>query len=784
MGGLLVLMPSWVLAQSDAAAPSLLLKSSPRLQEKTTELERTQGAVFIEGDRITEQQDSDLLVQGHAQYRRPGLSLKADQLLYNQNEDRLQAQGNVRVMQDGNLYTGPSLQLRVDRFQGQFDRPEFELRKASANGTAERLEFIDADRAVAHQARFSSCRRTPGPEWLPEWLLKATRMEFDNAESVGTATEAQLVFLGVPLPSLPSLSFALNNERKSGLLAPTFGIDNVSGFELQTPYYWNIAPNRDATFTPVMRSKRGLGMDTEFRYLEPTYSGQARLNVLPNDPLRDQTRWGLQAQHQGRIETGSTGIGPISLNLSLARVSDDNYWRDFPRSGLVLTQRLLPTFGIASWSQGNLSLSAQVKRWQTLQLTESPITPPYGMAPQLVMRYGQWDAQGLDWSVVADTTRFEADLSHFPATLTAPVLQNGQRSFVQSQVSRSWIKPWGFVTPKLQLHATRYELDASQSSATSMDRMLPTFSLNSGLIFERPLRWLGRAVTQTLEPRAFYTYTPYRMQSHLPVYDSGPTDLNLSTIYSEQPYVGQDRLVDNNAMTLGVNTRFYDAQSGAELLSLGVAQRYRFSDQQVILPGQTASTAGLSDLLVGAGLRWDNRWSFDGTVQLNAQNQQIQRTAMRARYSPGPYRVLNTAYRQSNLPGNPTEQVDLGWQWPLSDLSWGARPDDSKVKVGGQGLGENRWYSVGRLNYSMTDKRLVDTLFGFEYDAGCWIGRVVFERLSSTVTSANTRLLFQLELVGFARVGTSPFKTLRDNIPRYQLLRDDANLESRFSQYE
>ncbi len=578
----------------------------------------------------------------------------------------------------------------------------------------------------------------------------------------------------------------MSSARKSGLLPPVVGITTNNGLELAQPYYFDIAPNRDATVTTHLMSKRGVAVDTEFRYLERDYSGQARLNLMPTDSLRDQARWGWSSQHNGTLDTGLDSVGRVGLGLNLNRVSDDNYWRDFPRSGLALTQRLLPSTGVLSWGRGNLSMTAQVQRWQTLQDITAPITPPYDRAPQIGLRYGQWQADGLDWSVQADTTRFEASYDRIPMASTAvrPVPRNGERSFVLAQVSRPWIRPWGFVTPKLQLHATRYQLDQPfDSGERSANRVLPTFSLDSGLVYERETQWFGRGVTQTLEPRAFYARTPFRDQSLLPVYDSGATDFNLSTIYSENAYVGHDRLVDNDALTLGVTSRFFDADNGAEMLRVGMAQRIRFSDQKVALPDQTAAQAGLSDLLLGAGVRWDDRWALDATVQVNSQTDRVSRSTLQGRYSPSPYRVLHAAYR---LNQGVSEQVDLGWQWPLSDLlgRHDAATETAWTRTPGQGLGPDRWYSVGRLNFSLTEGRMVDSLLGLEYDGGCWIGRIAFERIQSTVSTATSRLLFQLEFIGLARVGASPLNALRTNIPRYQNLRDSTVEPSRFQHYE
>ena len=771
---------------AQAQSTGLTLRSSPVLEEKISERQRSEGAIFVDGDQITARPDMDLVIDGQATVRRPGLAIKADNIVYDQSRDTVNATGHVRLSRDGSMFEGPRLQLQVDSFQGTFETPTFELYRSGGYGDAAQVEFIDDKRQIIHQARYTTCRRTPGPEWLPEWIIKATHMTMDTEEATVQAEDLQLRFKGVPLMSASSVSFAMTDERKSGFLPSLIGVDSVSGLSVSAPYYLDIAPNRDATITTHLMSKRGVSVDSEFRYLEQDYKGQARLIAMPNDSLRQQSRWGLTTQHSGSLDTGLDAVGRVGVGLTLNRVSDDNFWRDFPRSGLALTQRLLPSTGVVSWGRGNFNMTAQVQRWQTLQIDTATITPPYDRAPQITMRYGQWNAEGLDWSVVGDTTRFEADYSRIPNVSSATLanLRNGERSYVQAQVSRPWVRPWGFVTPKVQLHATRYQLDNALSTGeSSFNRLLPTFSVDSGLVFERETNWFGKAILQTLEPRAFYARTPYRDQSLFPIYDSGAADFNLSTIYSENPYVGQDRLVDNNSLTLGVTTRLFDATSGAEMIKLGMAQRIRFASQEVVLPGLSSVSAGLSDMLLGAGVRWTDRWTFDSTVQLNSQTNQVTRTTLQSRYNPSPYRVFNMAYR---LNQGVSEQVDVGWQWPINDL-WGGGDREAESawsRTRGQGLGPDRWYSVGRMNFSLTEKRLVDTIIGFEYDAGCWLGRVVLQRLQSTVSTASTQLMFQLEFSGLARVGASPLQSLRNNITNYQYLRDSTVQPSRFQHYE
>ncbi|MEO7938470.1 MAG: LPS assembly protein LptD, partial [Burkholderiaceae bacterium] len=223
--------------------------------------------------------------------------------------------------------------------------------------------------------------------------------------------------------------------------------------------------------------------------------------------------------------------------------------------------------------------------------------------------------------------------------------------------------------------------------------------------------------------------------------------------------------------------RLLDPNSGAEAANFGIAQRVLFRDQRVVLPGETTLSKGLSDVLLGATVNLNSRWSFDTTVQFDWDTRRTTRSTVAGRYSPGNYRVLSAAYRYQR---GSSEQLDIGWQWPINDL-WGDRGQDLGP---GQGQGPGRWYSVGRMNFSMRDGKLVDSVVGFEYDGGCWLGRVVLDRTQTSTASASNRILFQLEFVGFSRLGSSPLETLKRSIPRYQFLRETTSSPSRFSNYD
>ena len=772
---------------ADGALPSapLALKSSPLLAESVSKEPGDEGPTFVFGDTISGRPDLETVIEGNAELRRGATSMRADRIEYYQPDDQLISTGNVRINNAGNRFEGPELQLKLDRFEGFFTTPRYRFLQNGGNGRAERVDFIDDKHFSAHRATYTTCERGNEESWKPAWEMTATRVDFDLDREVGTATGAVVRFKEVPILAFPKISFPLSDKRKSGFLPPTLGLDSLNGFEVRQPYYFDIAPNRDATFSPAIMTKRGVDLAGEFRYLEPTYKGQLRANILPGDKLRDRDRWSYSLQHIGAIDTGVPSIGGVGLNLNLNKVSDNDYWRDFPVATGQVTQRLLTQDATLSWNKGYFSSAVRALKWQTLQDVNSPIIPPYDRLPQLTAAYTRVDApllgmgSGFDWSAETDFTRFSADQN-----LTKQ--SNGNRAFTKLQVSRPWLAPWGYVTPKVQLHASSYQFESPLANgATSASRVVPTFSLDSGLTFERDASYFGRSFTQTLEPRAFYVRTPYRNQDFLPNYDSGANSFNFATVFTENAFVGNDRISDANLLTLGLTSRLLDPATGVEAVRLGVAQRLRFDDQRVSLPGIGTTpvpgalpvTDRVSDLLVGASVNWVPQWSFDGTVQYNPKIKASELASIGVRYNPGNYRTVSAAFRRQR---NISQQVDVGWQWPINDL-WGDKGQDLGA---GRGQGGGRYYSVGRLNYSTLEKKLVDAVVGVEYDGCCWIGRVVLQRSQNSTATSSTRILFQLELVGFSRLGSSPLETLKNNVPRYQNLRDKISPPSRFTTYD
>ena len=755
---------------------SLQLKTTRMLAENPPDGEANKSPTFVFGDSISGRPDLETVIDGHAELRRGSKAIRADRIEFYQPDDTLNARGNVRISTNGNQYQGPELNIKLDTFEGYFMQPSYRFLSNAGNGTAQRIDFINEKILIAREATFTTCERNNETTWQPAWILTGTRFKFDNETETGEATGAVLRFKDVPILAFPTISFPLSDKRKSGLLPPTFNVDSVSGVVVEQPYYINIAPNRDVTLAPTLMSKRGVNLGGELRYLERDYTGRLRANYMPGDKLRSMDRWSYSLQHAGVVNSGLSAVGNVGLNLNLNRVSDDNYWRDFPLSKTSLTQRLLSSDAGLNWGKGYFSTSIRALKWQTLQDPLTPIVPPYDRLPQITAAYTRANApiagvNGFDWSLSSDFTRFSA--------LRSLTLQpNSDRAVALAQVSRPWISPGWFVTPKLKLHATSYKFETPlANNAVTASRVVPTFSLDSGLQYERQASYFGRDFTQTLEPRAFYVRTPYREQSGLPNYDSGANDFNFATVFTENAFVGNDRISDANLLTLGATSRLLDPSTGAEAVRVGVAQRLRFMDQRVTLPGGLPVTDRISDLLFGTSIHWTPQWAFDSTVQYNPKIDQSERSTFGVRYNPGNYRVVSASLRRQR---NISNSMDVGWQWPINDL-WGDKGQDLGP---GRGQGAGRYYGVGRLNYSLQEKKLVDAVVGIEYDGCCWIGRVVLQRMQSGAAVSNTLILFQLELVGFSRIGVNPLNVLKTNIPRYQFLRDQVTAPSRFTNYD
>lgn len=741
----------------------IALTPSPRLQPPpSSDAARRQAPLYLRADELSGQPDTRVQADGHVELRHAGVVLRADQLRYDQAEDLAVAQGRVRVTFEGSSFTGPEVQLKLQRMEGVVREPEYFVALTGAGGRAERIDILGPATSRVINGNYTSCLRDGAEQ--PDWVLSARQLDLDTDAGVGIAEGAELRFFDVPILSLPRLSFPLSDQRKSGWLPPNLDITTGSGVELAVPYYWNIAPNRDATITPALSTRRGFGVNGEFRYLEPDFSGRLNLDLLPYDQVYKDTRYWLTFDHVGRLAED------LRYAAQVERVSDDDWWNDFPRRHLTLTPRLLPLTLAAEKDYGSPALGAELyvrtQRWQVLQAPNT-LEAPFDRAAQVGARSSGNLQAGFEYAVETEANRFTLPSNPGYAALDTP--SDGSRLHAQGWISRPFRQPGWWVTPSVLFNAASYYTDeAMPDGRSSASRLIPTFSLGSGAEFERRTEWLGRGLRQTLEPRLLYVNTPYVDQSSYPNFDSAVKDYSFASIYSENVFSGIDRVSDTNALTAGVTTRLLDGGSGAELLQLGIVQRYLFNDQLITDSGQI-ERRGYSDVLLRGSTRVVEPFNFEGYVRYSPAVDRIVRSIVGMQYTPAPLRTLNLTYRFAR---DISSQWEVSWQWPIyqpAGLPQRKEWNGSAASCGGA------WYTVGRVNYNTTDKRVTDSVIGLEYDAGCWIARMAVSRWSTGISEASTQVLMQLELVGLSRLGSNAIGVLRENIPGYQLLRDNRS---------
>lgn len=706
-----------------AAADGLALKKDVELRGSAAAGEA--GPLFLSADRIESTAPDVIEAEGRVEARRAGQNFFADWLRYDTRLDSIDARGAVRMEQADLIVDGDSLKLSLTDYTGELIGPVYALPAQKGRGNASRVDFASRDRFKLSDAIYTTC-----PVDDEDWFLKVDSLDIDQGRNVGTARNASLRFLGVPILYTPWMDFPLNEQRKSGVLTPTLGTTERSGLDILVPYYLNLAPNYDATLYPRLLSKRGVQLGAEFRYLLPEMSGTNRVEYLPNDNQADRSRWSLNLQNSFRIDANT------QAGMQFNRVSDDDYFRDLSNLISITSLTHLNHEAWITTGRGNWSADLRMQGFQTLQdSTSTPIIEPYARLPQARFNMAQTLPGGLQFNLNAEATRF----AH-------PTLTEGTRVLAYPTLRMPLANAFGFLTPQLGWHTSYYALDDS-APKRNISRNLPIFSLDSSIAFDRLFDFAGEHYIQTLEPRAYYVYAPYRNQNTIPVFDSSQLDFSYAQMFTENQFIGGDRINDANQLTLAVTSRFIETDSGLERLQVTLGQRYYFSAQEVTLPGVTPRTTNATDLLAAIGGQITRDWRIETAWQFDTQNGTTIRQNIGASYRPGPGRSLNFGYRFID---QTTEQIDLSGQWPLAP----------------------RWYGMFRYNYSFQDDRLVEGLAGLEYNGGCWAARGVFQRLATKESQSTDAFFIQLELSGMGRIGANPLDVLKQSVPGYRTSND------------
>ena len=428
---------------------------------------------------------------------------------------------------------------------------------------------------------------------------------------------------------------------------------------------------------------------------------------------------------------------------------------------MLLPQQFNVDYADETWRFNGIA-----QQFQTLD----GVSYPYERLPQLTLSgskyYGDIKANLYTQLVAFDTNS---------SNINAALLTTGTRLTAYPSLTESFTRSYGYITPKVGVHMTSYTLNNDPNSLGPQQRALPILSVDSGLYFDREFKIANRAYAQTLEPRLFYVYIPNTDQSKIPVFDSGLIDLNFSSLFAENQFSGNDRINNANQISAGLTTRFIESDTGMQRLSASIGQRYYFSDQKVALDYKNPASfrqSNSSDIIAGLSANLKTNWKVDAFLRYNTLAGVTPNQTITSRYSPEPGKVLNLSYSHRN-----DAVGTMYFAQGTSDLTKAnaiAAANVDQFNVSGQWPLKPGWFAVGRINYSIQTKQMIESLAGVEYNAGCWIARSVIQRISTIATiptatsgNANYALFFQLELGGLASIGANPLGIIKRSVPGY-----------------
>ncbi len=712
--------------------------------------------VYIDADRMEGTVDKMIEAIGDVEVRSDDKLIMAKQIKYFPDTEEIVAEGGVRIEHQGrgDIIEGSQLRLNLENTTGQLSQVNYRLQKGlqkdggSGRGNANLLLFEGENNYRVRQGSYTTC-----PAGDDDWMLLADDLEVDNKQKVGIGRHVKIAFKGVPIAYTPWVNFSLDTKtRKSGLLAPEIGYNVRTGAELTVPFYWNIAPNIDATFSARMMSNRGIMMQNELRYLEKNASGNLLLEILPSAmsgvipgaTASDLNRHYLSFQHEQRFGYGWSG------KFDYNKVSDNQYFIDLAYDVTKTAQANLKQEASLSyqrnlWGDGSVNFKATAQSFQNIRGSGV-----YQRLPEFTLNLTKPNVLGTELDLKSSWASF----SHRDPTKTT-----GNRLVLNPSISVPLRKEFGHIIPKIGIHHTSYDLNPNSQGTQQPDRTLPIFSLDSGVVLDRGVALRGERFTQTLEPRAMYVYVPYRDQSRLPNFDSTFTDFSFAQIFSENRFSGSDRINDANRLSLGLTSRFLEENTGKERLSLSVGQVLHFVPARVTALGTPQANSKI-DLFTGITGHLTPQIKTDTTLQFDQSKMEVDVVRSALSYSPQLGKVINFGYRYSrfgpglNLSPNPPlyplnplglHQADISTQWRFTE----------------------KWQAVGKINYSLLDSRILESLAGIEYNACCWSLRFMFSQIAITPAHTTTAAFLQLELNGLMGIGISPLKALQQRIPGY-----------------
>lgn len=685
-------------------------------------------------------------LSGEVIIERGSQRVESEQLTYDRRTGEVEAADGLLMRFPGFNVSGRQARMDLENNRGRIWGAHYRMwGRANARGHADEMIVDNARLTRYRNVTYTTCR--PG---YNAWTLRSADLELDQESGVGTAKHASLAVGKVPILYLPYLRFPIDDRRKSGFLIPSAGYSDEHGLDLTLPYYWNIAPQMDATFYPRILSERGLLLGAEYRYLTRHQSGTIFGEIIPDDAKYQgdtSTRGAAAVEQDGRW-------GRWSTQVDAGYASDDTYLEDFGNNIDASSVRRIRRFARGTYAGQGWSAQLTTLGYQTVDPDVRLRSRPYARLPQLLLNFTpRTGPAGLRFD-----GNLEYDYFHHDHRV------HGNRLTLAPEVSLPLRRSYGHLIPSLTLNASAYDLrdrcinlagsalTTCESQSDRPSHLIPTFDLDGRLIFERRMSWLGRSAMQTLEPRLFYLYTPFEDQSETPVFDSSELTFSYLSLFRNNRFTGRDRIGDANQLTLGISSRTLLSATGNELFRASIGQIYYFADRQVQIVGPTETTktsAVAAELAARLSRNWSARASFQWDPNLDEEQWQKHSLALHYR-TPDAQRILNLAYRldRGALANERYEDTDLSFRLPAGD----------------------DWVFVGRWLYSIEQQETVDAFAGIEYGRCCWRIRVVGRSFKSNADDEpRSSILLQLELNGLASLGNSIDSFLEDGIYGYHV---------------
>ena len=697
----------------------------------------------ITADEVGGQSKVSVRAEGNVIIERNSQVLNAQWVDYNQQTETVTAGDSFVLYDNGSVVSGDKLEYKLSDSTGSGENLRLEtehegrrLQAVSAQG-----QLQGKNRYHLQDTKFNTCQRGDA-----SWYIQADSIEADYEQGVGVAKNAKLVFGGVPVLYTPWADFPLNGNRKSGLLVPTVGLGS-DGLELDLPYYLNLAPNYDATITPGVIGSRGARIGGQFRYLQPKYAGQVEGTWMPDDRKSEHNN-----RYQFKLNHNQQFTSKLSGGIDYNRVSDNDYYRDFYgqddiAANVNLNRQVWLNYNDTLWG-GALNGHFTVQKYQTLANIYGYKDEPYAILPRL---QGTWNKNigNAQVDLFGQFTRFDHDSK-----------QSGNRAVLYPSVRWNLHNEWGFISPKLGVHYTFYDLDDFENNpGRSVSRTLPIFNIDAGMTFERQTRLFGHDFVQTLEPRLFYNYIPTKSQNDLPNFDSSENSFSYEQLFRENLYSGNDRINSANSLTAALQTRYLDDKTGAERLRAGIGQKYYFTTDNVLLDGSVSRyQRNRSDWIAFGQGQISESVSAHAIVHYNQNLRRWENLDTGLLYNPEPGKALSVRYKygrnepiylqdDGNYYYDKLKQIDIGAQWPIT----------------------RQLSAVARFNYDLDVKKPLEQLVGLEYRSGCgcWSASVVGQRYVNSLNSYKNAVFFNLQLKDLSNIGNNPSEKLRLVVPGY-----------------